>query len=95
VLEAVLGKSKQDSAPAALAQPRLLQFGSQAPLLHEPGADPALLAAMRSRGTALSETSGLGRVNLGYCSAGLPRAPGSCSFAADRRGFGLATGLNF
>ncbi len=95
VLEAVLGKSDKDNAAAALAQPRLLQFGAQAPLLHEPGADPALLSAVRGRGGQATETGRLGRVNLGYCSEGLPRAPGSCSFAADQRGYGLASGLNF
>lgn len=95
VLEAVLGKKQQDSATAALAQPRLLQFGAPSPLLHEPGADPALLRSMRSRGATVAETGRIGRVNLAYCSEGLPRAPGSCSFAADRRGYGLASGLNF
>lgn len=95
VLEAALGKTDKDRAAAALAKPRLLQFGAQSPLLHEPGADPALLGAVRSRGGSATETGRLGRVNLGYCSEGLPRGPASCSFAADRRGYGLATGLQF
>lgn len=34
--------------------------------------------------------SALGRVNLIYCADGLPRAPGSCVFGTDPRGFGYA-----
>lgn len=94
VLEVALGKADKDHAATALARPRLLQFGAQEPLLHEPGADPALLDAAR-RGGSARESGRLGRVNLGYCAEGLPRAPGSCSVAADRRGYGLAAGLQF
>lgn len=95
VLEAGLGKARSDNAALALAQPRLFQGGLQAPLLHEPGVDPALLASLQKNGVTVTQTGAIGRVNLAYCSDGLPRSPATCSFAADRRGFGLATGQQF
>jgi gamma-glutamyltranspeptidase/glutathione hydrolase len=95
VLEAGLGKDQVDSAAIALAQPRFFQGGLQAPVLHEPGVKQSVLANLQKNGATLTQSSAIGRVNLAYCSDGLPRSPATCSFAADRRGFGLATGQQF
>lgn len=94
VLQAALGKNNYDAVPA-LAQPRLFQAGPQAPLLHEPGVDQSVLAGIRGRGVTVTQTGAIGRVNLAYCSDGVPRSPQTCSFAADGRGFGFATGRQF
>jgi gamma-glutamyltranspeptidase/glutathione hydrolase len=94
LLQAGFSKAKEP-AVTALAAPRLFQANPQAPLQYEPGADPAALAAARSRGVNVAEFGRLGRVNLAYCSNGLPRSPDTCSFAADRRGYGLSLGRQF
>lgn len=95
VLQAAFIKGAKEPAIPALAAPRLFQANPQAPLQYEPGADPAALAAARSRGLSLAEFGRLGRVTLAYCSNGLPRSPETCSFAADRRGYGLSLGRQF
>jgi gamma-glutamyltranspeptidase/glutathione hydrolase len=95
VLQVALGKSKTDPAAPALDMPRLFQANPQSTLLVEPGTDPALYKAMQQRGVTVNEIGRLGRVNLTYCSGGLPRDPASCSFASDRRGYGLAFGRNY
>lgn len=95
ILQAALGKNRKDPAVPALDQPRLFQAGPQSPLLHEPGVDATALSGARTRGVTTAETGRLGRVNLAYCENGLPRSPDTCSFAADRRGYGLAIGRQF
>ncbi len=95
VLQAALGKEKKDPAVPALAMPRLFQANPQAVLQHEPGIDAATLAGARGRGVSVAETGRLGRVTMAYCSNGLPRSPETCSFAADRRGYGLSLGRQF
>jgi gamma-glutamyltranspeptidase/glutathione hydrolase len=95
LLQVALGKSKKDPAAPALAMPRLFQANPQSPLLVEPGTDPALYKEMQQRGVTVNEIGRLGRVNLAYCAGGLPREPASCTFAADRRGYGVAFGRNF
>ncbi len=94
LLQAAFSRAKDPTTPA-LGAPRLFQANPQAPLQHEPGADPAALAGARSRGVSVAEFGRLGRVNLAYCSNGLPRSPETCSFAADRRGYGLSLGRQF
>ncbi|WP_370154956.1 gamma-glutamyltransferase [Ferrovibrio sp.] len=95
VLQTTLAKSQKDPAPQAIALPRLFHAGPQAPVLAEPGLPADSLAALRGRGLAVTEAGPLGRVTLAYCGEGVPRAPQSCSFAADPRGFGLAVGRLF
>lgn len=86
---------KKDAAPPTLAKPRLFHAGGQAPALAEAGADPAMLAPLRQRGIAITQAERLARVNMAYCVMGMQRAPETCSFAADRRGYGLAIGRQF
>jgi gamma-glutamyltranspeptidase/glutathione hydrolase len=82
-----------NNTPArALAAPRLFRAGPAALLLREPGLDSEFVARIEGRGTASAEIGQLGRVGLLFCADGLPRAPASCRFAADPRGFGLAAG---
>lgn len=95
VLQATLGKVKQDPTIPALAQPRLFQANPQSPLLVEPGADPAIYKEMQQRGVTVNEIGRLGRVNLAYCAEGAPRDLTTCSFATDRRGYGLSFGRNY
>lgn len=95
VLRAGLTRVEKGAASVALAAPRQFQAGPQAPLLYEPGTDPEVLNAIGSRGITATQSGPIGRVNLAYCSNGVPRAPETCSFAADRRGYGLATGHLF
>ena len=84
----------EDERPlaAALAAPRL-HVGGEADLL---AVEPAIAAAARSalaeRGHRVVEVPAIGRVNALHCPDGLPRAPQSCRFASDRRGFGIAAG---
>ncbi|MEK9969388.1 MAG: gamma-glutamyltransferase [Ferrovibrio sp.] len=92
VLHTALGKSKKDPTVSAQTQPRMFQANPQSPLLVEPGMDPANYQAMRQRGVTVNEIGRLGRVNIAYCGEGAPRDLTSCSFATDRRGFGLAFG---
>lgn len=95
VLHTALGKDKKDPTVPALAQPRMFQANPQSTLLVEPGMDRAHYQAMQQRGVTVNEIGRLGRVNLAYCAEGAPRDLTTCSFAADRRGFGLAFGRNY
>jgi len=95
VLHSALGKVKNDPTPAALAQPRMFQANPQSPLLVEPAMDPAHYQAMKQRGVTVNEIGRLGRVNMAFCAEGAPRDLTTCSFAADRRGFGLAFGRDY
>jgi gamma-glutamyltranspeptidase/glutathione hydrolase len=95
VLQAALHKSKTDPATVAITEPRLFQANPQSTLLVEPKTNPALYKAVTGRGITVNETGRLGRVTMTYCFSGLPRDPSSCSFAADPRGYGLATGRQF
>ncbi len=78
---------------SAEAAPRFFRAGPSLPLQHEPKLDAALVAALGRQGMALvPAAASLGRVNAIYCSNGMPRAPDSCGYAADPRGFGYAYG---
>ncbi|MBP7065824.1 gamma-glutamyltransferase [Ferrovibrio sp.] len=79
----------------AMAKPRLFQPAPDAPVLHEPGYDAALLGAITERGVPKVEVRRLGRVTMAVCGNGVPRSPESCRVAADPRGFGLAAGDEF
>lgn len=93
MLAALNAKTMQPGT--ALAQPRLFQPAPQAPVLHETGIDAGVLASLTARGVAAVEVRRLGRLTLATCTEGVPRAPASCRVAADKRGFGLATGDEF
>jgi gamma-glutamyltranspeptidase/glutathione hydrolase len=95
VLHSALGKDKKDPTVPAVAMPRMFQANPQAPLLVEPGTDAAHYQAMRQRGVTVNEIGRLGRVNIAFCAEGAPRDLTTCSFATDRRGFGLAFGRNY
>lgn len=95
VLHTALGKDKKDPTVPGLAQPRMFQANPQSTLLVEPGTDRAHYQAVQQRGVTVNEIGRLGRVNIAYCAEGAPRDLTSCSFAADRRGFGLAFGRNY
>jgi len=95
VLHTALGKDKKDPTVPALAQPRMFQANPQSPLLVEPGTDAANYQAMQQRGVTVNEIGRLGRVNIAFCAEGAPRDLTACSFATDRRGFGLAFGRNY
>lgn len=95
VLHTALGKDKKDPATSALAQPRMFQANPQSPLLVEPGMSAANYQAMQQRGVTVNEMGQLGRVNMAYCGEGAPRDLTTCSFANDRRGFGLSFGRNY
>ena len=95
LLHATLGKAKTDSTLPAQQQPHLFQANPQSPLLVEPNTNPAIYKDLQQRGVTVNEIGRLGRVNLAYCSEGAPRDLTTCSFATDRRGYGLAFGRNF
>jgi gamma-glutamyltranspeptidase/glutathione hydrolase len=95
VLHTALGKVKTDPTLAAVALPRMFQANPQSPLLVEPRMDPANYQAMRQRGVTVNEIGRLGRVNIAFCPEGAPRDLTVCSFATDRRGYGLAFGRNY
>lgn len=95
MLHTALGKTKTDPTVPALALPRMFQANPQAPLLVEPGMDRANYQAMQQRGVTVNEIGRLGRVNIAYCAEGAPRDLTTCSFATDRRGYGLAFGRSY
>lgn len=88
LLEVVAG---QAGAASGVASSRVFRTGGSTDLLVEPGLDPALAQTYGAKGLKLVEGADIGRVNVMACN-GLPRAPESCRFAQDRRGFGLALG---
>lgn len=95
ILHTALGKDKKDPTVPALAQPRMFQANPQAPLLVEPGTSATHYQAMQQRGVTVNEIGRLGRVNMAYCGEGAPRDLTTCSFANDRRGYGLAFGRDY
>ncbi len=77
----------QRQAPAAaVAAPRLFRPSPTGALMYEQGAQVGF------QGFATREVPALGRVGLIGCPNGANSSPGTCGFAADRRGFGLADG---
>jgi hypothetical protein len=84
----VLGQMMiQRQAPAAaVAAPRLFRPSPTGALMYEQGAQIGF------QGFATREVPALGRVELIGCPNGANSSPGTCVFAADRRGFGLADG---
>ena len=87
MLETVGGGRVLDEA---LAMARVHHGGAPDVLWHEPGVNPAALAALRRRGHDLRQVPALGHVNAFFCPKGLKDEPGSCGVANDPRGFGLA-----
>ena len=77
---------------AALAAPRLHHGGAPDGLTVEPALDAAARSALAKRGHRAVEVAAIGRVNAIHCPDGLPRAPESCRYASDPRGFGIAAG---
>ena len=84
----------EDERPlaTALAAPRLHVGGEADLLVVEPTIAAAARSALAQRGHRVVEVPAIGRVNAVHCPDGLPRAPQSCRFASDRRGFGIAAG---
>ena len=76
----------------ALAAPRLHVGGTANRVAVEPALDGDDRAALAARGLRVVEAPAIGRVNAVHCPDGLPREPESCTFASDRRGFGIGAG---
>jgi gamma-glutamyltranspeptidase len=72
---------------AALAAPRALRLGPGGPDFVEKG--------FRTSGGNAELVDAIGEAQVVWCSGGLVRAPKSCRFAADRRGWGLAQGQKY
>jgi gamma-glutamyltranspeptidase/glutathione hydrolase len=74
----------------AIGEPRLHGGNADGTVLAEAGVGAEVAAALRARGMRVVEAPRLGRVNAIHCAKGMPRAPGSCTYRADRRGNGYA-----
>lgn len=96
-LAATMVKVLVDERPlmAAVAAPRLHRSGLPDVVLVEVEMGEQSLAELAARGHVVQRGPPLGRVHAIHCPGGLERSPESCSFTADRRGFGLATGGGF
>ena len=77
----------------AITTKRVHHGGNPDLTYYEPGFDPSLLQALRSRGHKVAATRNLGLVNAVSCPGGLPRDPSSCALRTDPRGSGLASAL--
>lgn len=77
---------QRQTPAAAVAAPRLFRPSPTGALMFEPGAEVGF------QGFVTREVPALGRVELIGCPNGASSSPGTCTFAADRRGFGLADG---
>lgn len=76
----------------ALAAPRLHVGGAANRVAVEPALGGDDRAALAEQGFRIVDAPAIGRVNAVYCPDGLPREPESCTFASDRRGFGIGAG---
>ena len=77
---------------AAVAAPRVHDGAAPGRVDIEPAIGAEARAALETQGHRVVEVAAIGRVNAIHCPDGLPRAPESCRFASDRRGFGIASG---
>ena len=77
---------------AAVAAPRVHDGAAPGRVDVEPAIGAEAWAALETQGHRVVEVAAIGRVNAIHCPDGLPRAPESCRFASDRRGFGIASG---
>ena len=77
---------------AAVAAPRVNDGAAPGRVNVEPAIGAEARAALETQGHRVVEVAALGRVNAIHCPDGLPRAPESCRFLSDRRGFGFASG---
>jgi gamma-glutamyltranspeptidase/glutathione hydrolase len=80
----------ETSLSEALAMKRIHRSVSPDLLFAENGVDSKLVRGLSERGYTVAFTPSLGRVVAAYCPSGSPEDPGSCSYAADPRGYGLA-----
>ncbi len=71
---------------SAIAAPRLARLSPERPFVYEEGAD---LSSLPEAGQMVPA---IGRVYVVWCASGFARAPQTCRFAADGRGYGLARG---
>lgn len=77
----------------AMAAPRTVRLDPDGPVLRETAG--AEVEQASNVAVAPPEGIAIGRVQALWCAEGLERAPESCAFRADRRGFGLAVGDAF
>ncbi len=82
-------------APEALTRPRTFWAGDASFVLHEEGADAAILNAARQRNLEAVQMQAIGLVDLMHCTEALPRVPSSCGFRSDPRGHGIGAGGGF
>lgn len=84
--------------PTAEAAPRYAPAQAGSVIAAEPGAAalPGLARSLEATGRPLSLVPDIGRVNLAYCTDGIPvEADRGCWFLHDPRGHGLGAGHNF
>ena len=76
---------------AAMRTARFHHGGVPDELFYESGTREEIVSDLLTRGHAVQEASGLGRVNALRCPGGVIEAPTSCAVLSDPRGFGLST----
>jgi len=79
----------------ALARPRVHHGGMPDRVWLEPDVAQSTRTALESRGHDVGRAPELGRANVIYCPGGLESRPETCTFAGDKRGFGMAVSGQF
>jgi len=82
---------EEEELEAAMRTARFHHGGQPDELFYESGTRSEIISDLLTRGHAVQEASGVGRVNALRCSGGVIEAPNSCAVLSDPRGFGLST----